>query len=66
MPRVAVVNLDDAYGRELAARIPAGVRRVTFGEHPEAEIRAEAVALEFRRTSFRLVWPGAPLWSKAR
>ena len=25
VPKVAVVNLDDAYGRELAARIPAGV-----------------------------------------
>jgi UDP-N-acetylmuramoyl-L-alanyl-D-glutamate--2,6-diaminopimelate ligase len=57
-PRVAVVNLDDPYGRELAARIPAGVRRVTFGEHPEADVRAESLALEFRRTSFRLVWPG--------
>jgi UDP-N-acetylmuramoyl-L-alanyl-D-glutamate--2,6-diaminopimelate ligase len=58
MPKAAVVNLDDPYGRELAARIPAGVRRITFGEHPDADIRAEALALEFRRTSFRLVWPG--------
>jgi UDP-N-acetylmuramoyl-L-alanyl-D-glutamate--2,6-diaminopimelate ligase len=58
MPKVAVVNLDDPYGRELAARIPAGVRRVTFGEHLEADVRAEALGLEFRRTSFRLVWPG--------
>jgi UDP-N-acetylmuramoyl-L-alanyl-D-glutamate--2,6-diaminopimelate ligase len=57
-PRVAVVNLDDPYGRELAARIPAGSRRITFGEHPEADVRAEALALDFRRTSFRLVWPG--------
>lgn len=58
VPKVAVVNLDDAYGRELAARIPAGVKLVTYGEHPAAEIRAEALNLEFRRTSFRLVWPG--------
>jgi UDP-N-acetylmuramoyl-L-alanyl-D-glutamate--2,6-diaminopimelate ligase len=58
IPKAAVVNLDDPYGRELATRIPAGVRRVTFGEHPEAEVRAEAVNLEFRRTSFRVVWPG--------
>ena len=58
LPKAAVVNLDDGYGRELAGRIPAGVRTVTFGEHPEADVRAEAVNLEVRRTSFRLVWPG--------
>ena len=58
VPKVAVVNLDDAYGRELAARIPAGSKRVTYGEHPAAEIRAEALDLGFRRTAFRLVWPG--------
>jgi UDP-N-acetylmuramoyl-L-alanyl-D-glutamate--2,6-diaminopimelate ligase len=58
VPKVAVVNLDDAYGRELAGRIPAGARLVTYGEHPAAEIRAEALHLDFRRTSFRLVWPG--------
>ena len=57
-PRVAVVNLDDPYGRELAARLPAELRRITFGEHPDAAVRAEAVQLEFKRTTFRLVWPG--------
>jgi UDP-N-acetylmuramoyl-L-alanyl-D-glutamate--2,6-diaminopimelate ligase len=58
VPKLAVVNLDDGYGRELVARIPAGVKQVTFGEHPAADVRAEALNLEFRRTSFRLVWPG--------
>ena len=58
IPKVAVVNLDDPYGRELIARIPAGVTKVTYGEHPAADVRAEALNLEFRRTSFRLVWPG--------
>lgn len=58
LPKVAIVNLDDPYGRELVARIPAGVRRVTYGEHPDADVRAEGLALEFRRTAFRLVWPG--------
>jgi UDP-N-acetylmuramoyl-L-alanyl-D-glutamate--2,6-diaminopimelate ligase len=58
LPRAAVVNLDDPYGRRLAAQLPAGVRAVTFGEDPAAEVRAEAVTLEFRRTAFRLVWPG--------
>ncbi len=57
-PRVAVVNLDDPYGRQLLERLPADLRRVTFGEHAAAEVRAEAVNLEFKRTTFRLVWPG--------
>jgi UDP-N-acetylmuramoyl-L-alanyl-D-glutamate--2,6-diaminopimelate ligase len=58
LPRVAVVNLDDPSGRRLAALVPAGVPCVTFGEDPAAAVRAEAVTLEFRRSAFRLVWPG--------
>ena len=57
-PRVAVINLDDPYGRQLVEKIPAGVRLVTFGENPAAAVRAEAVNLEFKRTTFRFVWPG--------
>jgi len=57
-PRVAVINLDDPYGRQLAEKIPPGVRLVTFGEDPAAAVRAEAVNLEFKRTTFRFVWPG--------
>ena len=57
-PRVAVINLDDPYGRQLVEKIPAGVRLVTFGENPTAAVRAEAVNLEFKRTTFRFVWPG--------
>jgi len=55
-----------ATAAKLVARIPAGVKQVTFGEHPAADVRAEALNLEFRRTSFRLVWPGGPLPWKAR
>ena len=60
-PKVAVVNLDDPYGAKLAAQIPAGVRTVTFGESPQALVRAEAVTLNFKNTTFRLVWPGGTL-----
>ncbi len=59
-PKVAVVNLDDAYGEKLAARITAEVpasRLVTFGENPRATVRAENVALHFTRSIFKLVWP---------
>ncbi len=57
-PRVAVINLDDPHGRQLAEKIPPGVRLVTFGENPAAAVRAEAVNLEFKRSTFRFVWPG--------
>ncbi len=56
-PRAAVVNLDDPYGRRLAAEVPKHVRVVTFGEAPEALVRAENVRLNFRGTSLTLVWP---------
>jgi UDP-N-acetylmuramoyl-L-alanyl-D-glutamate--2,6-diaminopimelate ligase len=60
-PKVAVVNLDDPYGVKLAATIPADVKTVTFGEHPSALVRAENVALNFKNTTFRLVWPTGTL-----
>ena len=60
-PKVAVVNLDDPYGEKLAATIPAEVKTVTFGEHPSAMVRAENVALNFKNTTFRLVWPAGTL-----
>jgi UDP-N-acetylmuramoyl-L-alanyl-D-glutamate--2,6-diaminopimelate ligase len=61
MPKVAVVNLDDPYGEKLAALIPAGVKLVTFGEHPRALVRAEQVALNFKHSTFRLIWPQGEL-----
>lgn len=63
-PRVAVVNLDDPYGEQLAARLeadPLAPRVVTFGENAHATVRAENLALGFRSTAFRLVWPGGTL-----
>ena len=63
-PKVAVVNLDDAYGEKLAARLAAKVPAttvVTFGENPAAQVRAEKVALHFTNTTFRLAWPGGSM-----
>jgi UDP-N-acetylmuramoyl-L-alanyl-D-glutamate--2,6-diaminopimelate ligase len=63
-PKVAVVNLDDAHGGQLAAHIAAtvsGTRLVTFGENAGAEVRAENVQLNFKNTTFRLVWPGGAM-----
>jgi UDP-N-acetylmuramoyl-L-alanyl-D-glutamate--2,6-diaminopimelate ligase len=60
-PKVAVVNLDDPYGEKLAAIVPPGVRKVTYGENPQAMVRAEDVTLGFKNSTFRLVWPGGTL-----
>lgn len=60
-PKVAVVNLDDPYGEKLTATIPAGVKTITFGENPRAMVRAEQVSLNFKNTTFRLIWPGGTL-----
>ena len=56
-PGAAVVNLDDPSGARLLERIPAPVRRVTFGEHSSAQVRAEQIEYGFKKTSFKLVWP---------
>ena len=58
VPRLAVVNLDDPHGAGLVAKIPAGARVVTYGENPRADVRAEKITLNFKNTTFRLVWPG--------
>ncbi len=57
-PKHAIVNLDDPYGEKLLERVPASAHTVTFGENPNAQVRAEQVKLNFRNTTFRLVWPG--------
>jgi UDP-N-acetylmuramoyl-L-alanyl-D-glutamate--2,6-diaminopimelate ligase len=56
-PRAAAINLDDPFGRRLAAETAAAVKVVTFGESPDAMVRAEHVRLHFKSTSLRLVWP---------
>lgn len=57
LPKVAVVNIDDAGGRELAAALPAGVRLISFGESATALVRAEQVQVTAHGTTFRLIWP---------
>ncbi len=60
-PKIAIVNLDDPYGEKLAAVVPAGVKKVTYGESPAALVRAENITLGFKNTTFQLVWPGGAL-----
>jgi UDP-N-acetylmuramoyl-L-alanyl-D-glutamate--2,6-diaminopimelate ligase len=56
-PRAAAINVDDEYGRRLAAEAPPGLKVVTFGEAPAAAVRAENVKLGFKGLSFTLAWP---------
>jgi len=56
-PKLAVVNIDDPYGEKLVGILPEKVRAVTYGENPKAHVRAEALSLNFRNTTFKLVWP---------
>jgi UDP-N-acetylmuramoyl-L-alanyl-D-glutamate--2,6-diaminopimelate ligase len=60
VPAISVVNLDDAAGRRLAAELGAQApttRVITYGEAPDAQVRAERVQLEATRTTFRICWP---------
>ena len=58
----AVVNLDDPYGRRLAAEPSLAGRLVTFGCGPEAMARAEEIRLAEASSSFRAVTP----WGETR
>ena len=60
-PKAAAINLDDPYGRRLATEVAPHLRVVTFGEAPDAMIRAENLRLNFKNTQLRLVWPEAGL-----
>src|SRR5882672_2954097 len=56
-PRVAVLNVDDAYGQQLQAICKMrGSRVATYGLE-KAEFRAENVAVTLQNTRFRLVTP---------
>ena len=57
-PAVCVVNLDDAHGGKLLQRLASDQKRVTFGENPEAQVRAVDIDYGFKGTTFRLIWPG--------
>ena len=58
VPRVAVVNVDDGYGRELVRRAAAaGSVAMTYGAMGEGEYRAEQVCVRAGETLFNLVTP---------
>ena len=54
--KVGVINIDDAFGRELAAKLPSHVRAITTSAHGDAaaDIAAEALVLDARGIAFEL------------
>ena len=55
--RSAVINADDAFGRELVMRLPESVQRLRYAIDTEAEIRARNVCTHGDGLSFDLVTP---------
>ncbi|HWG10344.1 MAG TPA: UDP-N-acetylmuramoyl-L-alanyl-D-glutamate--2,6-diaminopimelate ligase [Rhodanobacteraceae bacterium] len=56
--RAAVINVDDAFGRELAARVPGSVQRLRYAiECTDAEIRAIDVRTHADGIDFTLCTP---------
>src|SRR5947207_3912930 len=51
---VAIINIDDRYGRQLAGKIDKKVSVVTFGMGARADFRASNYRMEFAGTSYQL------------
>ena len=60
-PKIAIINLDDPYGVRLAALVSGRAQTMTYGEHVRAQVRAEDVVLNYKNTTFKLVWPGGTM-----
>lgn len=54
LPKIAVVNIDDAYGRRLPGMIPDSVRVVTFGTTDAADIWASDIRLGADGSRFQI------------
>ncbi|HEX5352634.1 MAG TPA: UDP-N-acetylmuramoyl-L-alanyl-D-glutamate--2,6-diaminopimelate ligase [Rhodanobacteraceae bacterium] len=55
----AVINVDDAFGRVLAARLPGGVQLLRYGiDSADADIRAQDVHTHSSGIDFELAIPG--------
>lgn len=57
-PEVSVINIDDKYGRQLAAELEGKTRIITFGLGEGAEIHAREINLSPTGSEFTLTWPG--------
>ena len=55
---VAVINLDDAYGRRLAAELAPIMKVRTFGEHEQADFRAVPKLVSLKGSQYELLYQG--------
>ena len=55
---VAVINLDDAYGRRLAAELAPIMKVRTFGEHEQADFRAVPKLVTLKGSQYELLYQG--------
>lgn len=58
LPSVAVINIDDPYGRVLAERLPASVEAITYGFSASANLRAVNVVLSPGGSQCEVEWNG--------
>ena len=56
-PDKSVINLDDPYGAKLVARLDEKQSRLTYGESPEADVRATEIEYGFKNTKLTVIWP---------
>ncbi len=61
LPKFAIINIDDPYGRRLIEYIPNEVTVMTFGSSEYATIRASNIALSSEGLSFMLHWPSGEI-----
>ncbi|MFZ0871209.1 MAG: UDP-N-acetylmuramoyl-L-alanyl-D-glutamate--2,6-diaminopimelate ligase [Rhodanobacter sp.] len=57
--QAAVINIDDAFGRELASQLPVGVKalRLSMSDDPDAEIAASNIITSSEGLAFQLRTP---------
>jgi UDP-N-acetylmuramoyl-L-alanyl-D-glutamate--2,6-diaminopimelate ligase len=55
VPRKAVINTDDAYGRKLLERIPSSVEVCTFGLTSDAKLRACNIVMDAKSSRFDIM-----------
>ena len=55
---VAVINLDDAYGRRLAGELAPIMKVRTFGEHEQADFRAVPKLVTLKGSQYELLYQG--------
>ncbi|MDQ8204407.1 UDP-N-acetylmuramoyl-L-alanyl-D-glutamate--2,6-diaminopimelate ligase [Pelagicoccus sp. SDUM812003] len=53
-PKVAIINVDDAFGRRLAQELDSEMKVITFGVEQPADLKAASVALDAGGTQFTL------------